>query len=442
LRYVPQLIGTLLGFTFLAPASSDAGAQTLFGIPEVDSAAVARGAWRRGQIAMRSRDYATANTELAHAAAAWPTQPAYVWGHAIAAAAADDHAAARRALTDYADFGLGNDIASDSVLAKYAGLASFRSVVAELEHNRAPMVKSRVVATIPDSTLWPEGMDFDRRGRTWYVASVRHRTIVAMKEGGESRELWPAETPGMGAVLAVRVDTMRGVLWATTSGIPQMAAYAPADSQIAALIEVRIADGAIVHRWNLPAVRGGHVLGDVAIGPVGDVWFSDSNQPVLYRLRSNADTLQRITSPLFRSLQGIAPAPDGRIVYVADYSHGIMRVDSQTGHVSRVADAPRSTSLGCDGIVWYRGGIIAIQNGISPARVVRFALDASGMRFTHAGVIDRNSLVADEPTIGTVVDGEFVYVANSQWEKYGDDGVHKLGVRLTPPVLLGVPLPK
>jgi len=34
----------------------------------------------------------------------------------------------------------------------------------------------------------------------------------------------------------------------------------------------------------------------------------------------------------------------------------------------------------------------------------------------------------------------FVYVANSQWEKYTDDGKRKPEVKLTAPVLLSLPL--
>ena len=109
--------------------------------------------------------------------------------------------------------------------------------------------------------------------------------------------------------------------------------------------------------------------------------------------------------------------------------------------MSRVADAPGSTSLGCDGIVWDRGGIIAIQNGVAPARVVRFALDPTGRRFVRAETIDRNFVQADEPTIGEIVGGDFVYVANSNWEKYDGAGAMTAGARLARPVLLAVPLP-
>jgi sugar lactone lactonase YvrE len=414
-------------------------AQTPTGLADVDSALAARAAWRRGQTAARARDDTTALRELARAANAWPTQPAYVLGYALYAARAGDTTAMKRALTAYGSLGLGVDLRGDSMLARYAGRSDFAGLLATHDRNRAPLVHSRVVATLPDSTTWPEGMTHDAATGRWYVGSVRHRTIVELAPDGSSRELWPRNPPDVGAVLALRFDAARHVIWATTSGLAQMDGYTPADSAIAALLEVRPSDGAILRRWNLKPIAGGHTLGDVALGASGDVYFSDSSEPVLYRLPRGAEQVERISSPHFRSLQGIAPSADGRAVYVADYSHGIMRLDLRTGDVIRVADAPRSTSLGCDGIVWYRGSIIAIQNGVSPTRVVRFVLDPSGTRFVRAEVLDRNA-VADEPTIGEIVGNDFVYVANSQWEKHKDDGTVVPGARLAPPVLLAVPL--
>lgn len=426
-------------------ASASLAAQALSAVPTgiaaVDSATVARGAWRRGQLALRAGDTLTALREIAHAASAWPTQPVYVWGHAQAAARARDTAAALAALTGYADYALGADVASDAVLAHLVRRADFAAVVARLMSNAKPMARSTVRATFPDSSFWPEGMDHDPRTGRWYAASVRHGIIVELGAGGAARELWPRGVKGMGALLAVRVDTARGVLWATTSGLPQTHGYARGDSTIAALLEIRPSDGAILRRWDLPVIAGGHTLGDVAVGAGGEIFMTDSNEPVLYRLRSERDTLERITSPLFRSLQGVAPTRDGRVAYVADYSHGILRVDLGTGAVTRVEDAPRSTTLGCDGIVLYRGAIIAVQN-VAPARVMRFVLDPSGTRFTSAEVLDRNSEVADEPTIGTIVGNAFVYVANSQWEKYTDGGALKPGAKLTAPLLLSLPLPR
>jgi DNA-binding beta-propeller fold protein YncE len=180
------------------------------------------------------------------------------------------------------------------------------------------------------------------------------------------------------------------------------------------------------------------VLGDLAVASNGDVFITDSTQPVLYRLRSGTDTLQKYTHPLFRSLQGVAPTADGQSLYVADYSHGLLRVDVRTGEVSRLMDAPGSTSLGCDGISLSGNTIIAVQNGVVPAQIMRYEIDPIALRIIRAVVIDRNLELAPEPTIGTIVGGEFVYVANSLWEEFDDNGVLKAGAMLTKPRLLSV----
>jgi hypothetical protein len=81
--------------------------------------------------------------------------------------------------------------------------------------------------------------------------------------------------------------------------------------------------------------------------------------------------------------------------------------------VIRLADAPQATSLGVDGLAWYVGSLIGVQNGVAPSRVVRFHLDDSGTRITRQEIIDRNVAIADEPTIGVVVGRSYVYIANS-----------------------------
>ncbi len=414
--------------------------QSMSGVPAVDSASVARAAWGRAVAAFQSHDVATARKEVDRAAAAWPTQHAYVWARARFAAIAGDTAAAIAGLVEYADLGLGRDLRADTSLAGLRALPHFVVLAARHDANRAPLVRSAVRGRLSDSTFWPEGMDYDARTGRFYVASVRHRTIAELAPTGAVRELWPRNQSGIGSVLGVRVDPRGGVLWATLSGRRQKEGWTPADSTIAALVRVRIADGAIERRWDLPPVPRGHTLGDLAVGPNGDVFVTDSDDPVLYRLRPGADTLEHFTNPLFHSLQGLAPAPDGGVLYLSDYSHGFLRVDLATDAVTRVADAPRSTSLGCDGIAWADGSIIAVQNGVTPARIMRFVLDRQGQRFVRAELLDQNAEIADEPTIGAVVGSEFVYVANGQWEKYSDNGVRKPAAHLTAPVLLAVPL--
>jgi DNA-binding beta-propeller fold protein YncE len=411
-------------------------AQTFTGNPTIDSASVARMAWSAAVRASQARDTVKARQAVERAASAWPTQPTYAWNRAVLAATMRDTAAVERALRGYAAMGLGRSLA-DTIFNPYRALPWFAGVASAHDSNRVPLARSRVMHTLSDSTLWPEGVDVDARTGNVYVTSVRHGSITEVRPDGRERRVWPAAgMPGIGAALAVRVDVRGDRLWATVSANKQWEGYTPSDSS-SALLEIRISDGNVLQRWMLPA--GSHVLGDVAIGPEGDVLISDSGEPVLYRLQRGADSLESFRFPLFRSLQGIAPTPKANVVYVADYSHGILRLDLAQRAVTRVADAAATTTLGIDGLSWADGALIAIQNGVMPARVMRLELGASGDTIVAAQVLDRRADAA-EPTIGAVVGREFVYVANSSWGQYTADGALRAGARLARPLLLAVPV--
>ena len=153
------------------------------------------------------------------------------------------------------------------------------------------------------------------------------------------------------------------------------------------------------------------------------------------------DTLERfMTHPLFRSLQGMAIVPDGRTMYVADYSHGILRVDLVTRTATALRPAPGVTLLGIDGLYLRDGTLIGVQNGVVPARVVRLCLDDAHALVQHIQVLDRNPDLADEPTLAAIVGDSLYYVATSQWEKFDDAGRRVPATVLKPATVIGVPI--
>ena len=118
----------------------------------------------------------------------------------------------------------------------------------------------------------------------------------------------------------------------------------------------------------------------------------------------------------------------------------IVDTAKRTGAVVRLTDASGTTSLGVDGLVLDRQSLIGVQNGLSPARIARFRLTPDGAGISRVDVLDRQPGVADEPTIGTLLHGGYLYVANSQWEKYDDAGQRRDGTRLAPTHLIRIPL--
>ena len=377
-----------------------------------DSARAARDHYRAAVQANRAHDLDAAWLAANRAAAMWPAQIAYRSTVALLAARRGDAPALTTALRGLAVFEAGADILSDSAIMRMSAAPDVANAISALRASVRDVVRSDAFITLRDSTMFPEGMDVDARTGNVYVGSIRHRTVLERRPDGTERELFARGQPNLGGVFGVRVDPKGGVLWATTSTEVNAEGATAGEPQIAALLQVRIADGVILRRWDVPASPTGHTLGDLAVAASGDVFVTDSRSPFVYRLRRGADTLETITNPLFRSLQGVAPTSDGRALYLADYSHGLLRLDLASGTV-RVLEHDASFSvLGLDGIALHRGSIVAVQNGVAPARVVRYTLDASGTRIIKVTTLDRNP-VADEPTIGAIANGAFVYVANS-----------------------------
>jgi hypothetical protein len=141
------------------------------------------------------------------------------------------------------------------------------------------------------------------------------------------------------------------------------------------------------------------------------------------------------------SLQGLAFAADGSTAWLADWTTGLYRIDVASGVVSPVSADPSLFTLGVDGL--YVGGdrrLIALQNGIAPARVVAFDLDSTGTRVERVELLDRHLPAAIEPTLGVMVPGGLLYVANSPWGLYGPGGSVDPEKPFPAPLLLRLPL--
>jgi len=127
-------------------------------------------------------------------------------------------------------------------------------------------------------------------------------------------------------------------------------------------------------------------------------------------------------------------------MYVVDYSRGLLRVDLTARAVRPVATNPGALALGIDGLYRVGDDLVGVQNGVEPHRVVRLHLERGGDRITTVEVLERARPDYAEPTLGVVVQGALYYVANSQWERFKDDGTIDSPERLRRPLVLRLPL--
>ena len=90
--------------------------------------------------------------------------------------------------------------------------------------------------------------------------------------------------------------------------------------------------------------------------------------------------------------------------------------------MERVGAETTVNLFGIDGLYRYGNELIAIQNGIQPNRVAAFTLAEDGLSVTSARVLARNLPEFDEPTLGVIAGVEFLFVANSHWNRFDRAG--------------------
>ena len=258
-----------------------------------------------------------------------------------------------------------------------------------------------------------------------------------------------------------------------------------------ALLGLSLATGEVVTRVEAPDDGQPHSFGDLLVDSRGAVYVADSRSGAIYLLPAGGDTLDTLVEPgQLRSPQGLVLVDDENTLLVADYGFGIARVtldrldrqptssadaadaadarantettaplgqqraltvatsitylpiaaspqisDDRSGTANAPAtesDAERAAHtqpflVGIDGLVAYRGDLIAIQNGLTPHRILRLTLSRDHTAITRVTPVVMNHPRFDEPTVGVVVAASrehdlpagFYYVANSQWGAFG-----------------------
>lgn len=353
--------------------------------------------------------------DLRRASEARPQHPTLLYRLAVALEKNGQREEAARALERVAAMGFVYDADKDFAHERYAAIR------ARMARNGRPIGSARHEFTIERLGLIPEGMAWD--GKRFFVSSVRMKTIFA-----DGKEL--ATAPW--GVFGMAADPKRGVLWATTTALPQVEGFVPEDKGKSALLRIDLRSGRVLETL---AVEGAHHFGDVTVAPDGEVYVSDSASPVVYRVRGNA--LEPFVRKDFVSLQGLAVV--GRTLYVADYSKGLFAIDRRTLDVHPLAVPANVSLLGVDGLYAVDGQtLVATQNGTNPNRILRIRLAPGGLRVLAVETLLANVPELGDPTLGVVANGRFYFNARAQWDLFGDDGKISDPLKLSEAVVLSV----
>lgn len=306
--------------------------------------------------------------------------------------------------------------------ARYARRALQDSLLAPLRPRLEPAVtplatradsvfgRGRVLATIEERDLVPEGTAWDPATRSVLVGSLNKNAIVAIASDGRISDRVPRGSNGLGSVVGIHVDSVRGVLWATSNARFDR----QRDTSRSALYAFEAATGRFRDRYELPSGLGPNFLNDLTAGPDGSVYVTDSRAGIVWVLQRGAQVLTRLDAG-FTSPNGITVAPDGRHLFVADMDH--ITVVPLSGGSSWQLEVPDSINIfGIDGLAAVSGGLIA-HHPLSYWRIAYYALDPGYRRITRRHIIEQNTPDSRTSTTGEVAGDDYVYIGNSQIDR-------------------------
>lgn len=105
------------------------------------------------------------------------------------------------------------------------------------------------------------------------------------------------------------------------------------------------------------------------------------------------------------------------MLYVSTFPDGIRVVDLKTRIVTPLVHGKDLCLVSIDGLYFYRGALIAVQNSAMTPRVVRLALSRDLRSVERFEVLERRNPLFDGITTGVLIGDECLYMANIQDEK-------------------------
>jgi hypothetical protein len=401
---------------------------------QADRVQQSRQSYNQAIAAYKKKDFVNGIAKMEEALRLRPNHPGMMYDFACIHSQAGNSEMAVKLLRQIADMGISFRAAEDRDFSPLKDSAEFQAVVQKLEANRQPIANGAPAFSLPERDLLTEGVAYDPITDTFFVGSVHQRKIVAVKD--TARSDFSQVDDGLWGVFGMAVDSERRRLWVATSALPQMAGFSKELADRAAVSEYDLSKNKLVQKY-IPADSSAHLFGDLLLNSKGDVLVSDSRSGGIYRISPLEGNMELLIAPgHFASLQGLAFLDDENWLFAADYSQGIFRIDTETKSVSQILHPETVTLLGIDGLYFYKGSLIAIQNGVNPQRVIRLWLNEDSSAIERAEILDANHPDFDEPTLGVIVDDAFYYVARSQWGSFDDNGKIKSPEALKEPVIL------
>jgi sugar lactone lactonase YvrE len=245
---------------------------------------------------------------------------------------------------------------------------------------------------LPGDKVFPESITSTQNG-TLFVGSLGNGGVVRIRLDSRKSEVWIKPGAfGTRSILGVLAHEPSSTLWVCSNDMTALGINTAGSATGSAIKGFDLSTGEGKISATLPGGAQA-VYNDIAVGPDGSVFVTNSVGPEILRLRPGTENLEVwARDPLFASppgtfgLDGIAFGEDD-VVYVSMYASGkLLRVNARQGTAGSVTILKTSRPL-------------VLPDAIRPIGKNEFLL------IEGEGRLDRMVIKGDEAVIETIQDG-------------------------------------
>ncbi|GGB24274.1 SMP-30/gluconolactonase/LRE family protein [Puia dinghuensis] len=256
--------------------------------------------------------------------------------------------------------------------------------------------------------LIPEGIAVDARSGRIYVGSMSQHKIVVIDSTGKSKDFAYVNDslPGYTDISGLKIDAHSGLLWAVST-------YIEGRSYTAQLNAFDLLTGVLKEQFT---VKDGarHIFNDLILDPVRRrIYLTDTPFGAVYVVDPAMGSITILVKDSLTAYpNGIALSGD-RWLYIATYSHGLLRFDLMTKKLAPLPGYQNSEmAFNLDGLAYKDHLLYGVYNSAAHKRdnaLIQYRLNAEDTSIVSENIIDIGNPIFRKPTTLSLV-GSRIYL--------------------------------
>ena len=256
-----------------------------------------------------------------------------------------------------------------ALLAAAVMAAGGTTASADRGHDDGGKAKERLFTLTPDPAGNPEGIEFDKRARAFYVSITADGAIYRGTLGSDKVE--PFIQGGAGKA-AIGLEKHRGKLYVAGGPTGSITVYDQTKQAVATF-----------------QTGTGGFLNDLVVTRRGDVYVTDSLRPTLWHVTAEQvaagggtpqalDVSAGIPFQTGFNLNGIVAKGSHRLIVVQTNARKLFRIDlNRDGDAIEAIDEIEGVNLGGDGMILDRGRLVVVTGTPAQLNFVKLRAGAS-----------------------------------------------------------------